>query len=398
MLEDEGFKEQVRNGLLQTFGQVSRRFVRSARRVEGGSDRRRILVIRPDHLGDLLFVTPALALLRRAQPEAHIACLVGPWGQDVLSGNPDVDEVLTCDFPWFNRRPRRSLLEPYALLREKARSLAVSRFDVAINLRFDFWWGALLAHLAGIPEIIGYDRAGCRPFLTQALPYVPRRHEVEQNLRLVATLLERDSALLHGARDIPITFRCSAADEAFVESLLHDEALGRSDALFGIHPGAGAAIKLWTADGFAEVARRLLRRYDASVVITGSAGERAMAEEIAQRIDDKRVRVVAGQTSLGQLAALFRRCSVVIGVDSGPLHLAVAMGAPTVHLFGPSDPASFGPYGDARKHAIVSAGFECGPCGRLDITGTDREMHTCMLAIEPERVVEALEGVLASGG
>lgn len=398
MLEDLGFKEQVRNGLLEAFGQVSRRFVRGARRVEPGSRPRRILVIRPDHLGDLLFTTPALTLLRRALPEAYIACLVGPWAKDVLSGNPDVDEVLTCDFPWFNRRPRRSLLEPYTLLRETAGRLAASHFDVAVNLRFDFWWGALLAHLAGIPEIVGYDRAGCRPFLTQALPYVPRRHEVEQNLRLVTTLLARSTPWLQEARNIPVLFQTSAADEAFVDCLLGGEVVDSSGLLFGIHPGSGAAIKLWTADGFAEVGRRLLRRHGGSVVITGSAGERGLAEEIVERLGDKRVKVLAGQTTLGQLAALFRRCSVVIGVDSGPLHLAVAMGTPTVHLFGPSDPSAFGPYGDARKHVIVSAGYGCSPCGRLDITADEREIHTCMLAIEPQQVLDGVEAVLANDG
>lgn len=394
MLGDVGPKEQVRNLALGLFGRLSRPFARRRPSQEGESGRQSILLVRPDHLGDLLFITPALTLLRRARPNAKISCLVGPWGREVLQGNSDVDEVLTCDFPWFNRRPKRSALEPYAVLKKAAEQVAGQGFDVAVNLRSDFWWGALLAYVAGVPEIVGYDRAGCSPFLTTALPYLPRCHEVEQNLRLIGALVDKGSALVREARSYPLRYHPSEMDEAYVDRLLGEGSISGQSVLVAIHPGAGAPVKLWTVDGFGEVARKLMWRCDGYVVITGSAQEREMGEEIAERLDRRRVTLVAGQTSLGQLAALFRRCSVVIGVDSGPLHLAVAMGTPTVHLFGPSDPAAFGPYGDRSKHAIVSAGLECSPCGRLDIKPDELPLHTCMLAIEPKQVVEAVEQVL----
>lgn len=398
MLSEISIREQVRNAGLELFGYISRRST-GTRLLPVASPRpRNVLVIRPDHLGDLLFATPALSLLRQAQPQARITMLVGPWGREVVAGNPDVDEVMTCDFPWFNRRRKRSPWEPYTLLRKMASELAGHHFDVALNLRFDFWWGAAVAHLAGIPEVIGYDQPGCHPFLTCALPYVPRCHEVEQNLRLVSTLVDKGSPLVREARTYPLRYRPSADDDRWVDELLGRTLRCESGPLLGIHPGAGAPVKLWTAHGFAEVARRLVRGFGGAVVITGSAAERELAQDIADRLGAVPAEVLAGETSLGQLSALFARCSLVIGVDSGPLHLAVAVGTPTVHLFGPSDPAAFGPYGDASKHAIVSAELPCSPCGRLDIAGDELERHTCMLAIQPEQVISAAEGILTQTG
>ena len=149
---------------------------------------RSILLIRPDHLGDMLFLTPALHALRCALPSARITILAGPWSSEVIRDNPDLDAVETCAFPGFERRPKGSALAPYRLLQETARRLRAGAYDTAVVLRFDHWWGAWLAAAAGIPRRIGYDLPETRPFLTQALPYLTGRHEVVQNATLLAAL------------------------------------------------------------------------------------------------------------------------------------------------------------------------------------------------------------------
>ncbi|MCB9129382.1 MAG: hypothetical protein H6647_00450 [Anaerolineales bacterium] len=173
-------REQTRLALLRLAG---RRYRAAAPLPD--TPPQRILLIRPDHLGDLLFATPALRLVRERFPDAHIAALVGPWGVPVLSDNPDIDELLTCAFPGFTRRRKGNPIAPYMLLRSEARRLAGGRFDLACILRFDHWWGAWLAAEAGIPWRIGYDMPSTRPFLTSATPYISGRHEVVQNLGLV---------------------------------------------------------------------------------------------------------------------------------------------------------------------------------------------------------------------
>ena len=356
----------------------------------------RILLIRPDHLGDLLFTTPAIRLLREAFPQARITCLVGPWSKAVIENNPHVDEISLCPFPGFTRRKKRSFLEPYVILLQYARQLRQKGFDLAIVLRFDHWWGALLAYLAGIPRRVGYDVAEVRPFLTDIVPYSSGRHEVEQNL----TLVERVSSFgfrVSGCRWRvglwPLEFHLTAEDEGFAKGYLAGHGVGDGDLLIGIHPGAGAPVKLWRNEAWAQVADTLAQRHGAKVILTGSTKEAPLCRAIADEMASKPI-VAAGETSLGGLAAIMARCQLVLGVDSGPLHLAVALGTPTVHLFGPVDSHAFGPWGDPAHHIAVTSEMDCIPCNRLDYSPTELHQHPCVRNITVEQVLEAVERLI----
>ena len=156
-------------------------------------------MIRPDHLGDLLFLTPALHRLRMARPEAEITALVGPWAKPILERNPDVDSLFTWDIPFFNRRGKASSIEPYLSAVRLARALRAERFDAALVMRFDFWWGALVAQLAGIPQRVGYALPDVAPFLTKAVAYpVGKTHEVDRNLDLIGAFVGSPAADLDG--------------------------------------------------------------------------------------------------------------------------------------------------------------------------------------------------------
>jgi len=357
-----------------------------------------ILLIRPDHLGDLIFTTPALRALRRAFPQARITCLVGPWTEAMVTHNPCLDEVMLCPFPGFTRQPKRSVIEPYIVLWRYARVLREKRFDLAIILRFDHWWGAWLAHLARIPRRVGYNIAGVKPFLTEAVPYIPGRHEVEQNLNLVEavggqSLLQGD-ALKPWSR-FPLEFPLSAQDREFAARYLAEQGVKDDDLLVCIHPGAGAPVKLWRSEGWARVADDLIKRYKARVILTGSAGEKPLVQAIVERMASRPL-VVAGQTTLGQLAALMARCRLVLGVDNGPLHLAVAVGTSTVHLYGPVDSRTFGPWGDPTRHVVLTSDLDCIPCNRLDYRSEELENHRCLWAISAAQVSEAARRLLES--
>ncbi len=383
---------------------------------------RRILVIRPDHLGDLLFATPALHLLRTNFPEAHIAALIGPWGEAVLAGNPDIDEILTCPFPGFSRQPKTHPLTPYRLLQAESHRLAQRSFDLALVLRFDHWWGAWLAAAAGVPNRIGYAIDEMRPFLTRAIPYVRGRHEVVQNLALALAAGEGEWfaanskrltvndgwSTVHGQRSVAssgddfdsewrLRFAMTVEDEAAAAVLL--PAAGRP--LVAIHPGSGAAVKRWRAAAWAELARRLAGEHGAQVVFTGSSGEAALIDPVLGLVAAGPPLAttpvsLAGQTSLGVLGALYRRCALVIGPDSGPLHLAVAVGAPTVHLYGPVDRRTFGPWGSPQRHAVVTSDWACVPCNRLDWPERSLAEHGCMRDIGVEQVLAAARERLVS--
>ena len=348
-----------------------------------------VALIRPDHLGDLLFTTPAIRLLREAFPQARITYLVGPWSRAVIENNPHVDEIALCPFPGFTRQKKQSVSEPYVILLRYARQLRQQGFDLAIILRFDHWWGALLAYLAGIPNRVGYDIAEVRPFLTDVVPYSSGRHEVEQNLALV----EGVSGFGFRVSGCPLEFYSTAEDVVFAKGYLAGHGVEDGDLLVGIHPGAGAQVKLWRNEAWAQVADALAQRYEAKVILTGSAEETLLCRAIADEMTTKPI-VAAGETSLGGLAAIMARCRLVIGVDSGPLHLAVALSAPTVHLFGPVDSRAFGPWGDPANHIVVTSDnsrMDCIPCNRLDYAPAELHQHPCVRNITVEQVLEAVE-------
>lgn len=353
----------------------------------------RILVIRPDHMGDLLFVTPALRTLRQRYPDAHITALVGPWGVPVLSNNPHIDEIVSLPFPGFSRQPKPSFWQPYALLRCRARQMR-GRFDLAFILRFDHWWGALLAYLAGVPQRVGYAVPEVTPFLSHAMPYTAGRHEVEQNLRLVNwdPLSERRPTHPHQqslAVDYPLEFQVAEQTLAWGRDVL------QNTRPIAIHPGAGAAVKLWQVERWATVADALANETDAQILLTGSAAEYSLCVEIAAHMETE-ARVMAGKTALDQLAAIQAECRLVLGLDSGPLHLAVAMGTPTVHLFGPVDRAAFGPWGPPARHAVLVSDWPCIPCNRLDFGPDELTYHPCVWEVDTNAVLTAARQVLAS--
>lgn len=386
-----GSRQSLRLAMLRAFAALPRHAIPSSR--GDGGEPPRILLIRPDHIGDLLFATPALRMLRRACPHAHLAAMVGPWGKAVLEHNPNLDEIMVCEFPGFSRRPKTSFLAPYRLLRQWAAQLRSKQFAMALVLRFDHWWGALLVHLSRIPQRLGYAIPECQPFLSQAIPYEYHDHEVQQNLTLVG------AALRSMDRDMPqdplcLDFPIRAQDREWITRYLAERRVGHEEHLIAIHPGAGAAVKQWLPEAWAQVGDALAASCPARIVITGSRDELDLAWSVGARMQSEAI-VAAGDTSLAQLAALFKRCHLVIGPDCGPLHLAVAMRTPTVHLYGPVDAGKFGPWGTPDRHVVVTSGRQCIPCNRLDYSAQELPAHPCVRDIPVEAVIEASQTLLA---
>lgn len=355
-------------------------------RRRASTSRQKILVVRPDHLGDLLMLTPALRRLRCGLPEAEIVALIGPWGLPVLERNANLNRLITWSFPWFDRHPRRSALAPYLSLIRLARLLRAERFDLALQFRADFWWGALAVRLAGVPEQVGFDVPSVRPFLTKALPLRHGYHAAEENLRLAAAIAGSGS----GER---LEFAVLEADRRRATELLRATPTNRP--LIALQSGAGAPVKRWSIERLAEVGRRLRDEYGATIVVIGGEGERDLVETLVRQIGTETIGL-AGVTTLGELAAVLERCALALGPDSGPLHLAVAVGTPTVHLFGPADPRRFGPYGDPARHRVILSDWPCCPCNRLDFPPEEVPEHDCMAAIATKDVLE-VAGELLQG-
>ncbi|GCE20192.1 glycosyltransferase family 9 protein [Dictyobacter kobayashii] len=366
----------------------------------------RILLVRPDHLGDLLMTTPILEAIKEQLPDAQITMMVGPWSSEVIARHPAVNRLLTCPFPGFQRAPQKAL-DPYKLLFRTAEQLKKNDYDLAINLRPDFWWGAALLYLAGIPRRIGYATELTAPFLTQALSFPMTEHATVSNLRLSSAALQAlgKPALVepHTPARYPLYFKPHEDELTWADERLREAEMTTGNPVVIIHAGTGGAVKLWRNDGWTHVAQLLangtLTPTPAHIIFTGSKTERPMIEEIAGPLQGKALLLT--EMTVGQLAALIARANLVLGVDNGPLHMAAAQDTPSLRLFGPTDTHIFGPWGAPERHRVLAATQPCPgcpaiPCGRLDFTAEELAVHPCVRLISDQQVEQAIQALTGS--
>ncbi len=389
----------------------------------------RILLVRPDHLGDLLMSTPVFHALKQQAHDSYISIMVGPWSSEVIARHPDIDRILTCPFPGFQRTAQKALA-PYILLFNTAKQLRRGHFDIAINLRPDFWWGAALLYLARIPRRVGYALEPGKPFLTNALPFHSPEHATVSNLRLASAALQSMGYPPlnepYTPEHYPLSFIPTTDDLKWATTHLQNEGIPPSyvgagftparenlptrenlpacenhATLIIIHPGSGAAVKLWRTEGWASCAdaltKLLTRATSVCIMLTGSKNERPMLEEIASSMQSPAILVT--DATIGQLAALQAKALLVLSVDSGPLHLAVSQGTPTIQLFGPTDPRIFGPWGKHERHIVLASTHRCPtctiiPCGRLDFSPQEVIDHPCVRLITEQQVLSAINELI----
>ncbi len=353
-----------------------------------GAGSGRLLIIRPDHLGDVLLCTPAIQAIKRRNPQLSIHALCGSWSAEALANYPEIDRVLTLDFPGFQRQSQRAGSAWHLAIRT-ARQLRAIGYSSAIVMRPDHWWGAMVARLVGIEKRVGYDVANVSPFLSSALPF-QHQHAILQNMRLA---LEWTGEI--APDEIKLRYPLRAADRDAIRTKLRGWQVSDGDDIICIHPGSGRRSKLWRTENWAAVADRLAERYEARIVFTGAKAEAGMIAEIVQRITTGGA-IAAGQTSISQLAALYERSRAVLGPDSGALHLAAAVDTATIALFGPADPIEFAPWGDRSKHVVLTSDIGCRPCRILDWRDEDLSFHPCVGDISIKQVMAAADRVLGA--
>lgn len=379
----------------------------AARRAQIPVQSPRILLIRPDHYGDLVMMTPILHALKRHLPQVHLTLMVGPWSQDMMISHPSINQLITCRFPKVLREAKQIGVH-YLLLWQTARRLRREQYDVAINLRVDYWWASALIYLAQIPRRVGCDVPEGIPFLTHTLPRPGQEHATRSALRLVNLSLQ---ALGYTPLDKPFTpahyplQALSTTQEcAWVTTRFEAAGIRADETLVVIHPGTGSSIKLWRPEGWSRCADAISQSASipgpVRVLLTGSQQERPLLEEIARSM--RSCPVIITETTIRQLAAILQRADLVVGVDSGPLHLATAQGTPTVRIFGPTDPLIYGPWAARECHRMIVSRHRCSscsviPCGRLDIRApAEVARHPCTRLVQEHEVSAAVNDLFES--
>jgi ADP-heptose:LPS heptosyltransferase len=273
--------------------------------------------------------------------------------------------------------------------------LRAESYDLAIVLRRDHWWGALLALAAGIPLRVGGDTPETRPLLTHHVQLSPDQAWGEQALgiaRLAVRVAGAEPRQPEGVE--PFTIPDAAREKA--DALWQQQGLDTRRRVVGIHPAAGAPLKSWPLEHWACLADRLLDS-DVGVALVGAPEDADLLAAIARRMRG-RVPEFRGQ-SLDVSAALYARCGVVVSVDSGAGHLAAAVGTRTVRLYGPASPVIFGPWPPAPgQRVLMTSALACAPCGYLASPPCGAHATpACMLALEVEDVLNAVRAELDQG-
>jgi ADP-heptose:LPS heptosyltransferase len=214
---------------------------------------------------------------------------------------------------------------------------------------------------------------------------------VLQNLRLVEHWTGGTAA-----EDIAYQFPLDDDNRGYIDGYLEEWGVRRTQPIIAIHAGSGAGIKQWQEEKWADVADTLAVQLEAAIVLTGGDHELAAARYIASLMKE-RACIMTGDTRVGQLAALFARAKVVLGVESGALHLAAAVGTPTVALYGPTDPTEDGIWGAPQKHYTLTTPIACRPCRIDDWQSDPLEYHPCVRDIGVGQVLEAARRAAAEG-
>ncbi len=342
----------------------------------------RILVIQTAFLGDVVLTTPLLRELDRANPDATITVVTTPLGAATLAGLPFIDELI----PFDKKEKDKGLAGMWRLIARLRRE----RFDLAIAAQRSGRTG-LLVRASGAKTRVGFEGAAGAWAYTVNARWDPGRHAVHRYLALAGPCGSNPEA----ADPDPVLAILPQARER-VAALLSEAGIDRGDGVVAIAPGSIWGTKRWTPEGFAAVAAGV-RALGPMPVLVGSPQEAELCNQIAA-LAGGGVPVLAGRTGIPDLAALCARASAVVTNDSGPGHVASAVGTPVVAIFGPTVPAfGYTPYGTANR-IVELDGLDCRPCDRHGPQVCPLGHHRCMKDIEPAIVMRALSDVLRERG
>ncbi|MDD5026922.1 MAG: lipopolysaccharide heptosyltransferase II [Candidatus Omnitrophica bacterium] len=338
---------------------------------------KRILIARTDRIGDVLLSTPVIKALRDKYPQAYIAMMVSPYAKDIVEGNPYLDKVIIYDKDGAHKSWLNSL--------KFSRGLKKKKFDLALILH-PVNRAHLVSFLAGIPRRVGYDRK-LGFLLTDRIKHTKQlgeKHELEYNLDLLKHLNIE-------AQEKDLYMPLKPESEEWVKELFKQENIHEADKLLAIHPAASCPSKVWPVERFAQAADKLAQSYGLKVFIVAGPRDLKLAEALVKYMRSSVINL-AGKTSVSQLASLLKRCALFISNDSGPVHIACAVGTPVISIFGRNQaglsPRRWGPVG--RKDKILHKEVGCIECRAHNC----QKQFACLKAITVEDVISAADTIL----
>lgn len=351
----------------------------------------KILFVNPFGIGDVLFTTPLARTLKEKGHSIYYWC--NERVVDILKYNKAIEDIFALSRGDFKRIFKTSAVEAVKRAVDLIRRLRRGRFDMAFDFSLDYRY-SLLLRILGVKRIIGFDYRKRGRFLTDKIKIggFDDKHMVEQYLKLLEFI---DREITPHER---IELFVGNDEKKWAEEFLNHEGIGASDALIGITPGGGtswgksAFRKHWPKEKFAHIGEELTAEKRYRIILFGSEEEADICNFIARRMKNNVVNL-CGKTTLGQFAAVLRRCKLMITNDGGPLHMASALGVKTVSIFGPVDERVYGPYPPSKEDITIKADVECRPCYK-NFRYPFCDNRICLDSIEPSTVLEAARSKL----
>jgi len=329
---------------------------------------KRILIFNVNWLGDVLFSSATIRNIRRNYPASFIACVIPSRCYPILKGNPYLDEVIIFDEK-DRHKGMLAKLNFVSLLKRK-------KFDTVFLLHRSFS-RALICRLAGIKQRIGHYTKKRAFLLTKKI--IPPKKDSLHRIDYYLDVIEKAGLRVE---DRYLDFFFFPADENHVEDFLKKNSVGKNDFIIALNPGGNWLPKRWPVEYWAQLADRLISETGAKVIITGSASDLKLASQIKERMKQAPL-IACGVLNIKQLGALVKRVNLFITADTGPLHIANAVGAKKIiAIFGPTAKEITGPY-PATNTVILQKNTGCPiPCYKVDCRD-----NRCMKAITPEDVL-----------
>lgn len=346
-----------------------------------------ILIVRLSAIGDVLHATSVAHNLKRLVPDCHITWLVSPPASILLENNPDIDRLLVWDRRPFDKAAQHLDIQTVKrTLREAKELLHAYTFDIALDIQGLFLSG-LLTRMSRAPRRIGIHERheGNFLFMTEMAPNIPDRHKIRRYMTALAPLGIGPEDFEPG-----LVLKLPDSYQDFAEKFFADKAVTLHDPqrpLLLVNTRTTWPDKNWPPEFFGRALANLPENIQ--IVFTGAPSDQAYIERAQQEMEGRASLSIAGQTSLLELAAIFRESDLLLTGDTGPLYIAKAIGLPTLSLWGPTHPGIYGPL--TKGHHFILSPNKCTACCK---TKCRHRTNACMNAIKPGTVTKALLGLL----
>jgi len=337
-----------------------------------------ILIVKLSAIGDVIHTLPSLNALRHMYPDAHITWVVEEEAADLVVNHPQLDRVIIFRRKsWLNKIRAGQFRTAWQDARSFLARLHSRRYDLVVDFH-GLFKSAIIVFLSRGKRKLGYDswQEMSKLFLNEKIPEDMNKHAVDRYLDFPRHL---SGEIGKPEFIVPISPEAKTRSRELL-ALNHLEA----KKYIAVNPVALWDTKLWDDQKFAALADAIAQRMNIPVVFTGR--DKESLDKITLKMATKGINI-GGQTTLPELACIYQDALAVITTDSGPMHLAAAVGTPVIALFGPTDPARTGPYG--ANHMIIRAGLSCSPCFLKKCP-----TRQCMEDITPEQVLEAVEKIV----